>query len=104
MGGVRVTIYRNTSVNPSVNDAPIQETTLQNEKNTLISEETTLKTSTKILSVIENNPYVTREELAEKLSLSIKGIEWQIKTLKDKGFIIRVGSDKNGYWQIITRV
>ena len=38
--------------------------------------------------------------LAEKIGIASRNIEKNIKTLKDKGMLIRRGSPKNGYWEI----
>lgn len=99
MGGVRVTIYRNTAINPnnypvSGNNYPVNESDA--------TQETTKKTAERIILAIKKNPYITREELAEQLSITVKGVDWQIKALKSKGYLFRVGADKNGYWQIKT--
>ena len=59
------------------------------------------KTVGKILDMMRENPKITREELAEKTSLSIRGVEWNIKKLKQKGLIKRVGAAKGGYWKVI---
>lgn len=59
------------------------------------------KTREKIVQIIINNPNVTTSELAEQLELTVKGIEWQLKQLKEHNIIRRVGADKGGYWEII---
>ncbi|WP_410510362.1 hypothetical protein RSJ42_11430 [Methanosarcina hadiensis] len=33
--------------------------------------------------------------------MSAKGIEWQIRNLKEQGILKRVGPDKGGYWEVI---
>ena len=38
--------------------------------------------------------------MAEKLGVSRKTVSDRIKSLKEKGVIIRVGSDTRGYWNI----
>jgi len=40
------------------------------------------------------------KELAHKIGVTEKGIEWQINELKQWGHIKRVGLDKGGYWEI----
>ncbi|MDD4878544.1 MAG: winged helix-turn-helix transcriptional regulator [Candidatus Nanoarchaeia archaeon] len=52
------------------------------------------KTREKILSAIKDNLSITTEELAERCSLTLKGIEWQISGLKQEGIIKRIGPDK----------
>ncbi|MBR0032924.1 MAG: hypothetical protein IJP61_11670 [Treponema sp.] len=37
----------------------------------------------------------------EITELTRRGIEWQIKQLKEKGVIRRIGADKGGYWEIV---
>ncbi len=64
-------------------------------------EKTRGKTREKIIRLISKNPYITTEELSEKTGLTIKGIEWNIKKLKNENLLKRIGSKKGGYWQII---
>ena len=59
------------------------------------------KTTEKIIQSINDNPKVTTAELAEIVDISSKGVEWQLKQLKEKGIIRRVGADKGGHWEII---
>ena len=59
------------------------------------------KTREKIVQIIINNPNVTTSELAEQLELTVKGIEWQLKQLKEHNIIRRVGADKGGYWEVV---
>lgn len=51
---------------------------------------------------IQNNPRITYRELAELLGLTEDGIFWNIKKLKAKGFLRRVGPNKGGHWKIIS--
>ena len=61
------------------------------------------KTREKIILSILENPYTTISELAEKLSLTIKGVEWQLKKLKQQDIIRRVGPDRGGHWEIVKK-
>lgn len=47
------------------------------------------------------NPYATNKELGQIVGVSDRSIRTHIKQLKSEGFIIRVGSDKSGYWEIL---
>ena len=58
------------------------------------------KTREKILLLIQENPVITIAELAEKLKLTVKGVEWQLSKLKNEGAIIRIGADKGGKWEV----
>lgn len=66
-------------------------------------EKTREKTREKIIRLIEENSYITVEELAKKTGLTIKGIEWNIKKLKDENILKRIGPDKGGYWKVIRK-
>jgi ATP-dependent DNA helicase RecG len=50
---------------------------------------------------LKEDKYITHQELADALGLSIKGIEWQMKKLKESGVIQRVGGTKGGYWEVL---
>jgi len=68
---------------------------------TLLSKEIREKTREKILDEIMKNKNITQKELAFNVGLSEKGIEWNLKKIKDKGIIERIGGAKGGYWKII---
>jgi len=59
------------------------------------------KTGVKIIQVMRENPDVTIDDLAEKLSRSTSAIEKQIAKLKDLEVIQRVGPDKGGHWEVL---
>ena len=55
-----------------------------------------------ILLEIQQNPYVTKLELSEKIGISTTAIDNNIAYLRQHGFIERVGKTKGGYWRIKT--
>jgi ATP-dependent DNA helicase RecG len=55
------------------------------------------------IEMISKNPYTTINELSRKIEISTTAVENNIKKLREKGLLKRIGSDKGGYWQIITR-
>jgi ATP-dependent DNA helicase RecG len=55
----------------------------------------------KILTVLQRHPYITLKDLAGETGLSRRGVEYNIKMLKDKKQIRRVGPDKGGYWDVM---
>lgn len=66
------------------------------------TQETTQKTTQeKIINLIKKNPSITQVEMAKALNLTRDGISYNIKALKEKGIIERVGSTKNGIWKIL---
>ena len=65
------------------------------------TQETTQKTTQeKIINLIQKNPSITQVEMAKALELTRDGISYNIKILKEKGIIERVGSTKKGIWKI----
>ncbi len=55
-----------------------------------------------MVTLIREDPYVSAKKLAEKVGISSRKIEENIKKLKDKGVIARIGPAKGGYWKILT--
>ena len=65
------------------------------------NQETTQETTQeKIINLIKKNPGITQVEMAKILDLTRDGISYNIKILKEKGIIERVGSTKSGIWKI----
>lgn len=55
------------------------------------------KSVEKIVGLMKENASITQNELSEKTGLSRRGVERNIKILKDKKLIKRIGPDKGGY-------
>lgn len=58
---------------------------------------------TRMISEIRNNPNITSSQLASILGISTTAVEKNIRYLKDNGCIERIGSRKNGYWDVKER-
>jgi ATP-dependent DNA helicase RecG len=58
------------------------------------------KSREKILRLIREKSTITIEEIADALGLSVKGVEKNIKILKQQKLLRRVGPDKGGHWEI----
>ena len=56
------------------------------------------KTQRKIVEIIRNNPNITIEEMAKFADVETRTIERNIRMLKQKEVIERIGADKNGHW------
>ncbi|MBO4311531.1 MAG: Fic family protein [Desulfovibrionaceae bacterium] len=65
------------------------------------NQETSQKSSQKIMAVMKSMPDVTLAELAEATGLSIAGVKWNIRRLKEANLVRRVGPDKGGHWEVI---
>ena len=59
------------------------------------------KSREKIVELIKLHPEITQSELAAEIHISVKGIEKQIRSLRELGLIRRVGPDKGGHWEVI---
>ena len=55
----------------------------------------------RIIEFIINNKYITQNTIAEKLNVNVRTIKRNFKVLIDNNIVERVGSDKNGYWDVI---
>lgn len=54
----------------------------------------------KVLEVLRMNPAITAKKLSGTINMSPRKISRIIKGLREKGIIVRVGSDRKGYWEI----
>jgi len=61
-------------------------------------EKTVEKTVEKILVAMKQNPIITQNNLTQITGLARRGVEWQIKKLKENSKIKRVGGAKGGHW------
>ncbi len=59
------------------------------------------KTRDKIIQLIKRNPSITRQEMAKKIGITVKGVDWHIDVLRKEGKLIRSGSRIASYWQVI---
>ena len=53
-----------------------------------------------ILQLMVENPYITKDEMATITGLNASTIMRNIEKMRGK-YLRRVGSDKNGFWEII---
>ena len=60
------------------------------------------KKAFEVLGVLEEHPHLKAEEIGAKVSLSERQVKTYLNALKQAGLIIRVGSNKTGYWKVET--
>jgi hypothetical protein len=58
----------------------------------------------KLLELIETRPNITKEEMAKQIGISTTAIDNNIKTLKVKDLLERIGVRKDGFWKIVKPV
>ena len=56
------------------------------------------------IELIDINNIITIKELSEKIGISDRSIERNIKKLQDQGLLKRVGASKGGYWKILKKL
>lgn len=56
----------------------------------------------KILDEMKSNPSTTAKILSQKVGISQRKIQDNIRFLRENGFVERVGSNKNGKWKVAT--
>lgn len=54
-----------------------------------------------VIKMISENANISAKEVAEKLAITIRQAERIFAQLKQKKLIVRKGTRKNGYWQIV---
>jgi len=57
-------------------------------------------TRQKIMAEMRNNPNITQQQLESSVGVSRTAIYNNIRFLRENGYITRIGSKKNGYWQV----
>lgn len=62
------------------------------------------KTDKKVLNILMNNSSITANEIAEMLLLTQRTIQRSMKKLVRYKLIIRRGSRKAGFWEVIEEV
>jgi hypothetical protein len=53
------------------------------------------------MELIKSNNMITQAELSSKIGISPKNIRNNIDFLKQNGLIVRVGTRKNGHWEVM---
>ena len=54
-----------------------------------------------IVEASTDNLRLTQAQLSETVGISAKGIEWNLRKIKEDGIIRRVGPDKGGSWEVL---
>ncbi len=66
-----------------------------------LSNQKTLTSSQKLISLLEADSKISISEMATKLKMSPSGVKKIIKSLKESRRIKRVGPDKGGHWEVL---
>ena len=58
----------------------------------------------KVMKILSENPSITAKQMAKQMNISPRKVSRLIKELKENGKIVRIGSDRKGYWKIKTKI
>jgi len=65
-------------------------------------EKTTPKTTQeKLLTMLKQNPKVSRDEMAKSLGITNDGVKYHLNRLRAQNTIRHVGPSRGGYWEIL---
>lgn len=59
-----------------------------------------VSTGDKIVLLIRDCPDISTQEIALQIGISKRTVLRNIKTLKEKGILVRCGSNTKGYWKL----
>ncbi|MBE5872749.1 MAG: winged helix-turn-helix domain-containing protein [Lachnospiraceae bacterium] len=54
-----------------------------------------------VLAILKQNPAISREEIAERVSKTVRTVQRALGSLTEKGYIKRVGAKKNSTWEVL---
>lgn len=92
-GGLNVTVY-SKALEGADNDKVIDR--VGDRVGDKLSE-----TQKRILDLMQQNPSVSAQSLSEEIGISKRKIEENIRTLREKGKIVREGNARSGYWKVL---
>ena len=98
-GGQKCNITTETTTETSENNAKSSETGSETSSET--GSETGSETKDQIINIIKQNPRISAAEIAKQLCISSRGVEKQIRKLRESGIIRRKGGRFGGYWEIL---
>ena len=106
-GGQKCNITTETTTETSENNAKSSETGSEtssetgSETGSETSSETGSETKDQIINIIKQNPRISAAEIAKQLCISSRGVEKQIRKLRESGIIRRKGGRFGGNWEIL---
>ncbi len=81
-----------------------KDDTLNVTRNVTLNKKTILRTNDyKVLNQLQENPAQTREEIANKIGVNKRTVQRSMDKLVDNGMIMRLGSKKTGYWEVLSK-
>ncbi len=83
-----------------------ENTTIEKDDTTIergnTPQETTIEKSEMVLNLLRKNPKLSNKELAVLIGdITIDGVNYHLKKLRDKGVLKHIGPRKGGHWEIL---
>ncbi len=94
----------NTNINYSINDYGFKFIFYRKNVTINVTENVTVninKTDLEILRLLAENPTLSREVLASQINKTVRTVQRSLDKLRLVNKIRRIGSDRQGYWEII---
>ena len=79
---------------------PILGSDITNVTSNVTSNEVLNRTEAAVLAILKVHPNISRDELAEKVSKTVRTIQRTLNSLRDKGYIERKGAKQNTSWEV----
>ena len=54
-----------------------------------------------VLAILKQKPDLSRDEIADKISKTVRTVQRALDSLREKGYIRRAGSKQNPIWEIL---
>ncbi len=58
------------------------------------------KSESRVLNLLSESPGITASAIAAEIGMTDRAVRKIISSLKEQGFVERVGSNKSGYWKV----
>lgn len=100
-------VSEDTRVENKITRVEIENTRVEKANPRVENETTRVETKStrdKIIELIREDKRITTAELADKLEITVKGVEYHLDRLKKDNIIRHVGPTKAGEWQILKEV
>ena len=98
--GIKVTVYRAKDIRLTNTETNTETSTETNTEHRAQSETDTEK---EILGLITQNNTITIKEMSAASGLSVSGVRYVLKNLRERGSLEREGSQKRGRWIVTKR-
>ena len=54
-----------------------------------------------VFAILKRDPTISREEIAERASKTVRTVQRALASLAEKGYVRRVGAKKNSTWEVL---